>query len=301
MMKCFMMKCFKYLVVLYFTFVIQPKPVYGKWYADTKPINGSLLPGKEKFESKVQRIDGVFNVLGDENANIFYVNNFFPYTGEITSLGWTTRQLGDIFVKKGMLLASELDKIRQICLNENAIDETQATEYAEILKKFIDKCIVYLEKYNLTNEVRILRKILYKGKDRTGEALLDYLYRALNDSETMKPIWNRMHTERLLIFDKYWMPNATSSGEIDFTFHNPWAPLVLISKKDMCSSCEPFMISLLLHMGTIPVNEFSGEYGKESYKILFGSFLPCGDSEKTDTSKDVPLLKVRRGKVPTQR
>ena len=295
-----MMKCFKYLVGLYFAFVIQPRTVYGKWYADTRPIDGSLLPGKENFESKVQGIGGVFNVLGDENADIFYVNNFFPYTGEITSLGWTTRQLGDIFVEKGMLLASELDKIKQICLNEGVIDETQAIEYAEILKKFINKCIVYLGKYNLTDEVRILRRILYKGKDRTDKALLDYLYRALTDSKTMRPIWNRMHTERLLIFDKYWLPNTTSSVETDFIFHNPWTPLVLISKKDMCSSCEPFMMSLLLHMEAIPVNEFSGKYGKEPYKILFGSFSHCENSEKTDDSKDVPLLKVRLSKVSTQ-
>jgi len=87
-----------------------------------------------------------------------------------------------------------------------------------------------------------------------------------------------MHTEKLWLFDKYFDRETKTWQLVN-------APIRLVSHLDMCKGCEREVFSSLDRVTAI------GSYSDQSYKILVGSYYPCGNSRNRN-APDTLLLKV---------
>ena len=102
----------------------------------------------------------------------------------------------------------------------------------------------------------------------------------------MKRIWDKMHTEDLFVFDRYYNKNKA-----DPQITIPTERICFVSHFDMCENCENLMIKFLEQMEECKSTRFN-ENSKYSYKILVGSFVQYGKSrERNSESK---LLKIKR-------
>ena len=310
-----MIRLRKYLIVLCFWGCVTIEVCHSKWYnIDGASVNGPLLEGKRAFETKVGQGFGAYNLLGDEKANILYINNFFPYYGEITSLGWTTRQLGDIFVEKGMLSAEELDIVKQISLWQFA-EGVDFDRYYEVLKKFVELGIAYLDTFKLNDGIATLKRILteIEEKNQTKNGLnskevLKNLRSILKNEDLtnkIKPVWKYMHTERLLVFDKFYNVDRSSDGKMELSGRAPWTTLVFVSHLDMCEACKNLIMETLRKMESVSTEKFSRPPHPETdYKILVGSFSESSyfprigfSSERKEQNEE--LLEVFLTSVPS--
>lgn len=250
---------------------------FGKWYKDRTrkilPIDGPLLPGNKAFENTVKRWNFRStrrNLLFDEKARVFYIKNFFPYHGDVPGFERPVLQLGDIFVRKGLLTSEDLK------FSSDPVGRIVATI------NFINAGILYLRFFKLQEATNALESIRNEFCDpqKWNAELLSNLLEALSDESRMRPVWDCMHTERLLIFDKYYNPGARA-------LETPRESLVFVSYYDMCETCEALMEVKLSEMGEVREEDFRGEH----YKILVGSFHEYKGSRGRNSTESM-LLKV---------
>ncbi len=265
---------------------------FGQWY-EPKPV-GHPLPS-DKYDIMKSRRPGV-NYLYDQQKHTLYVNNFYPYhrEGKVAD-----RELCDIFHGKGLLTEDDLDKVVEICsgaLSSTPTDGTiQYDVYGNILRKLAYLCISYLKTFGLDNAAKGLKEQIEIAKQQEfdGKILFDFFKGVLTDYKVMRPIWDCMHTEYLLVFDKYYSPSTITEEEVTFSYNKPEETLSFVSQYDMCELCESLMVNTLMEMGSVPSAEFTPPSRSEAdYKILVGSFFPWL------ARKDRELLKVRMAFLP---
>ena len=286
-----MLKLYEYFVTfsilwLFSCSIVSPCLAYGKWYKDPTqrilPIDGPLLSKNEAFENTVKRCGfsgGSRNILGDEKTEIFYINNFFPYYGDVPGFEQPILQLADILVKKKMLEQGELDKIYQIG-GLSDIKDSEINAYIEAFEKFIQQGIVYLRAFDKEESAKKLQEIIDINKELPDKKKIFAFKKALSNAKTMEIVWDCMHTEHLLIFDRYY--NSETKA-----LEAPEEILVFVSYYDMCKACEALMEAKLSEMGEVRKEDFRGEH----YKILVGSFYEYKGSRRRNSTESM-LLKV---------
>lgn len=220
---------------------------------------------------------GPHNTLCDERTWLLYVNNMFPYVKK------DVRQLGDILVNKGLLDEEDWDRVKRELPTKKGGD-VSPRPYVESFKKFIDQVIVYLEVFGFDEGVGALKGISEKHGPPYNYQTLTSIVSALKCRDSMSSVWSCMHTERLLIFDKYY---DVDEGKLK----DPDECLEFVSRLDMCEACERLMIDTLGKMKRCHSDIFfRGLLEEKRYKILVGSFIPYPDSRDRDDESE--LLKV---------
>ena len=133
-----------------------------------------------------------------------------------------------------------------------------------------------------------------REKLSTEDALM-LLSNTLKNREYMKSIWIHMHTEKLLIFDKY-IDVKIEGGRMSCSWNEckTRIPLVFVSYRDMCSACEDYME--WVNSKKMESASF-GNFRLVNYKILVGAFKECGRSSERDGKNNI--LKVRLTSVPS--
>lgn len=253
---------------------------YGKWY----PNNWyDFLIQNQENEIIVSK--GLFsgrNILCDENK--VYVNNFFPY------INCNYRQLADILKDKFQDINDEdLKNLKQRMPSEKE-SGILSKPYVESFLKYLNACKVYI--LTFSGDVSYLDEIILDDlisdvmhNECYGERLLNII-RKLQNPAKMKPIWDKMHTENLFLFDNYFNGNL-DNPKIDV----PTNRICFVSYLDMCQNCETMMINLLNRMEECQSTFFNND-GQYAYKILVGSFCLYGNSRSRDNASK--LLKIKR-------
>lgn len=217
------------------------------------------------------------NVLCDENK--IYINNFFPH------INCTYRQLADIFKDKFSAITDEDLKNLKNKVSSEKEPDTLSKPYIESFLKYLEVCKVYV--LTFSGNVTYLDDLISDAiNNECCRERLDNIIRKLQDPAKMKPIWDKMHTENLFLFDNYFNGNL-DKPKIDV----PTNKICFVSHLDMCQNCETMMINLLNRMEECQSTFFNND-GQYAYKILVGSFCPCGNSRSRDNASK--LLKIKR-------
>lgn len=191
---------------------------------------------------------------------VVYMNNMYPPIRE------DYRQLLDILVDKGYMSQQDkenVEKSQSFQLRKGV----RVSDIVDSLGRFLSGVVCYLEAFEGTEEeVDIICSIMdpYLCISRNYYAL-DNIRKMLCDKQIMEPVWKWMHTEKLLLFDKYVDRESKTWLSTD-------TPIRLVSHLDMCKGCEREMFEDLNRVTT------TGNYSGQPYKILVGSFCPYKDS-----------------------
>ena len=259
---------------------------YGKWYPDT--WNQCLLTNEHNEITVSQGRADRRNTLCDEEK--IYINNFFPYVSDNPH-----RQLGEIFKDHFDDITNEDFGRLKNKIPTREQGDISPMPYVESFLKYLKACKIYItciDKFidapmeEKNADVAVIDNIINKIKNPYNYKLLNSIITDLQNKKTMKRIWDKMHTEDLFVFDRYYNKNKA-----DPQITIPTERICFVSHFDMCENCENLMIKFLEQMEECKSTRFN-ENSKYSYKILVGSFVQYGKSrERNSESK---LLKIKR-------
>ena len=259
---------------------------YGKWYPAI--WNQCLLTNKNNEETVSRGRADKRNTLCDEEK--IYINNFFPYVSVNPH-----RQLGEIFKDHfDDITDKDLENLKNKLPTKKQGD-TSPSPYVKSFLKYLNACKVYItciDKFidasteEKNADVAVIDNIINKIKSPYDYKHLKGIIANLQNSKTMKRIWDKIHTEDLFVFDHYYNNNK-EYPQITI----PTERICFVSHFDMCENCENLMIKFLEQMEECKSTRFN-ENSEYSYKILVGSFVQYGKSrERNSESK---LLKIKR-------
>lgn len=274
----------KFFLVFFINFVLLSCSG-GKWYKQVCTI--PLIENNRENELKVSNGKvGKNNILCDENH--IYINNFFPHQNAVQH-----RQLAEIFKDHEINVHFKFDskdfneKITQADLdNIKKVNSPNLSgspkPYIRSLLKFLKAVEIYLDIFQV-NKAYITQLIDTINTSCSNYALLKKLKTDLTNKEKMGKIWENMHTEPLLLFDKFFDSQTNA-------LKTPTEIIRFVSYLDMCENCEGHMTKILDKMGSCNEKLFKNNENYR-YKILVGSFFPLNKIGEDTT--DNKLLKIK--------
>ena len=256
---------------------------YGKWYPNNVSEYILLNTSSEDIVAK-SRADRR-NTLCDEK-NI-YINNFFPYISN------DHRQLGDILKDH---FSDISDKDLQMLKNKNLNMSLSAKDYIDSYLRYLEACKIYIRVINNFKGVcheeadadeKVIDEIIKETKKPPyNYVILNNLKSKLTNRETMRRIWDKMHTESLFLFDHYYSKDIKNPQIII-----PTLRVCFVSHFDMCEKCERMMTNLVEQMDSCKSFCFRKNPDYE-YKISVGSLQEyCCSRNRNGFCK---LVKIKR-------